>query len=139
VITSSLIENADELQSRIRELGGHFVDTWSQQVTHVVMDAIKLTQKAMCALLAGEPIVTPKFITELLVAFHAADKNAQARLLSNVDRFLPPRADELVSVKDASLFFPKPERSNVFRGKIFLFCSNRHMKSLKDLIILGGT
>ncbi|KAL4593503.1 nibrin isoform X1, partial [Arapaima gigas] len=66
IVCSSCVgsEGKVSLTQDIQELGGRLVSSWSQDCTHLVMPAVKVTIKTICALLCCRPIVKPDFFSE---------------------------------------------------------------------------
>ncbi|ODM94935.1 Nibrin [Orchesella cincta] len=140
VVPSSSVDISLDFKNRIAQLGGYFMKKWNARATHLVMDEITLTVKVVAALLAAKPIVTPAYITELLVAYAKADN--PERELPNPKNFLPPVA--VYKIRDPSkkfndaVFYPNTARTMLLIGKTFLFGSKQHLKSLKSAITAGG-
>ncbi|CAL8118775.1 unnamed protein product [Orchesella dallaii] len=132
VVTTSSVKATQDFKNKICKLGGHFINEWSVYVTHVVMDSITLTIKAVCALLAAKPIVTQAYITDLLSSYETHKPEPDP------NNFLPPVAEKGLSKIDDSTFYPNPGRTTLFAGKTFLFCTQRHLKKLLPAIIAGG-
>ncbi|CAL8108084.1 unnamed protein product [Orchesella dallaii] len=128
-------------RDKISKLGGHYIDSWNESATHLLMTEINLTVKVVCALLSAKPIVTPAYISDLLLCLMEACDQSKRLELPHTNLYLP-----LVNVHDMetnskispSTFFPDPERRKLFAGKTFLFSTKRHLRSLESAIIAGA-
>lgn len=133
VVCSSCVDNEGKatLSREVQALGGRLVNAWSQECTHLVMPAVKVTIKTICALLCGRPIVKPEFFTELSKAVQ------QRENLPKAESFRP-EIDELSLNKDKVDLGPRHERKTLFAGKTFVFLNTKQMKRLSQAIGFGG-
>ncbi|ODM94934.1 Nibrin [Orchesella cincta] len=136
VVLPSSFSLTSELESMVEKLGGHCVNEWSSSVTHLVMEEVKLSLKAVCALLAGKPIVSPAFFSALLSAYDEGNNQ-----LPDPNHFLPPVAiinNGSASRVNETAFFPNPNRSTLFEGKTFLFGNKQRLEIMKPVVLEGG-
>ncbi|KAG7335735.1 hypothetical protein KOW79_000428 [Hemibagrus wyckioides] len=133
VVCSSCVDNEGKatLSKEVQALGGRLVNTWSQECTHLVMPAVKVTIKTICALLCCRPIVKPKFFTELSRAVQ------QRENLPKAESFWP-EIDEPSLTKEKVDLGPRHERKTLFVGKTFVFLNTKQMKRLSQAISFGG-
>lgn len=131
-MTSSSYKAQPEFKSKIVKLGGHFVNEWSGLITHVLMESITLTIKAVCALLSAKPIVTPKYVEDLVAAFEKGKAPPEAK------KYVPPITEKGMTQLDETLFYPNTARTTIFAGKTFLFCTSKHLKKLALAVEVGG-
>ncbi|MCI4374800.1 hypothetical protein PGIGA_G00010080 [Pangasianodon gigas] len=133
VVCSSCVDNEGKatLSREVQALGGRLVNTWSQECTHLVMPAVKVTIKTICALLCCRPIVKPEFFTELSRAVQ------QRENLPKVESFRP-EIDEPSLSKEKVDLGPRLERKTLFAGKTFVFLNTKQMKRLSQAISFGG-
>ncbi|CAI5779274.1 nibrin isoform X1 [Podarcis lilfordi] len=125
------VSQKSALSKNILQLGGHAVNEWKEGCTHLVMDSVKLTVKAICALICGRPIVKPEYFDELIKAIQAKQQ------LPTPESFYPP-IDEL-SVKNNKLdLATSPLRRTIFKGKTFVFLTAKQFAKLSAAIKLGG-
>lgn len=132
VITTSSVKATGEFKERIIKLGGHYVNEWNVKVTHLVMESLTLTVKAVCALLAAKPIVTSAYIENLLSCIQ------EKKDLPSTNQFLPTITEKGMTSMDESTFYPNTARTTLFAGKTFLFCTAKHLKKLAAAIEAGG-
>lgn len=110
-------------------LGGHLVPEWVEGCNYVIMDAVTLTVKVVCALVAVKNIVTPVFFQDMLQAM-----NNNKPCPDPID-FLPPVLEE--QIKNHS-WEPFADRAKLFKGKTFVFCGTKHMKKMGLAVEIGG-
>ncbi|GAA6092857.1 nibrin, partial [Tachysurus ichikawai] len=133
VVCSSCVDNEGKatLSKDVQALGGRLVNSWSQECTHLVMPAVKVTIKTICALLCCRPIVKPQFFTELSRAVQ------QKKNLPKAESFRP-EIDEPSIAKEKVDLGPCHERKTLFAGKTFVFLNTKQMKRLSQAISFGG-
>ncbi|XP_027009189.2 nibrin [Tachysurus fulvidraco] len=133
VVCSSCVDNEGKatLSKDVQALGGRLVNSWSQECTHLVMPAVKVTIKTICALLCCRPIVKPQFFTELSRAVQ------QKENLPKAESFRP-EIDEPSIAKEKVDLGPCHERKTLFAGKTFVFLNTKQMKRLSQAIGFGG-
>ncbi|TTB12807.1 Nibrin [Bagarius yarrelli] len=140
VVCSSCVDNEGKatLSKDVQALGGRLVSTWSQECTHLVMPAVKVTIKTICALLCCRPIVKAEFFTELSSAVQ------QRKDLPKAESFRPV-IDEPSLAKEKVDLGPRPERKTLFAGKTFVFLNSKQarfislfMKRLSQAVSFGG-
>ncbi|KAK3571378.1 hypothetical protein QTP86_010258 [Hemibagrus guttatus] len=126
VVCSSCVDNEGKatLSKEVQALGGRLVNTWSQECTHLVMPAVKVTIKTICALLCCRPMVKPEFFTELSRAVQQREKLPKAESFR-------PEIDELILAKEKVDLGSRHERKTLFAGKTFF-------KRLSQAISFGG-
>ncbi|KAG8133759.1 hypothetical protein E2320_011557 [Naja naja] len=73
VVCSSCLDvlQKNTLNKNILQLGGHVVNEWNEDCTHLVMVLVKVTVKTICALICGRPIMKPEYFEELIKAIQA--------------------------------------------------------------------
>ncbi|XP_066538843.1 nibrin isoform X2 [Hoplias malabaricus] len=133
VVCSSCVDNEGKraLSQAIQCVGGHLVNSWSQDCTHLVMPTVKVTIKTICALLSCRPIVKPEFFTEFQKAVQ------QKETLPKTEDFKPEIDEPSLTKQDVDLS-SRPERKSVFRDKTFVFLNAKQMKRLSQAISCGG-
>jgi len=87
---------------------------WSDDVTHVVMDKVILTVKAVNALAKGTPIVTPAFFADLRACC------ASKQPLPSPPQYVPKLAEASLDVSAVSCA-TNPQRARLFQGMTFVF------------------
>ncbi|VDP31433.1 unnamed protein product [Soboliphyme baturini] len=55
-----------ELEQSLITLGGHLIDDMSLQISHLCMSTVKITSKAIFALIEARPIVNVNYFKELV-------------------------------------------------------------------------
>ncbi|XP_044279798.1 nibrin isoform X1 [Varanus komodoensis] len=133
VVCSSCLTASQKslLNKNILQLGGHVVNEWKEECTHLAMASVKVTVKTICALICGRPIVKPEYFAELIQAIQAKEQ------LQGPERFYPP-IDE-PSIKSEKLDLNVcPGRKTIFREKTFLFLTAKQYAKLSPAIKLGG-
>ncbi|ETE63881.1 Nibrin, partial [Ophiophagus hannah] len=73
VVCSSCLDVSQKniLNKNILQLGGHVVNEWNEDCTHLVMVLVKVTVKTICALICGRLIMKPEYFDELIKAIQA--------------------------------------------------------------------
>lgn len=132
VTTSSLKKITPEFKQAITKLGGHLVPEWNAHVTHVVMDSVTLTIKAVCGLLAAKSIVTPAYVHDLLASFE--EKKDQP----NCEEYIPPITEKEIATVQPSGLKSNSARTILFVGKTFIFCAHKFYKKMKTAVEAGG-
>uniref|UniRef100_A0A8C6VLI2 Nibrin n=3 Tax=Naja naja TaxID=35670 RepID=A0A8C6VLI2_NAJNA len=133
VVCSSCLDvlQKNTLNKNILQLGGHVVNEWNEDCTHLVMVLVKVTVKTICALICGRPIMKPEYFEELIKAIQAKQQ------LPLPERFFP-KVDE-PSIENENIDLIKcPRRRTIFRGKIFMFLTAKQHAKLSSAIKLGG-
>uniref|UniRef100_A0A8C5RI35 Nibrin n=1 Tax=Laticauda laticaudata TaxID=8630 RepID=A0A8C5RI35_LATLA len=133
VVCSSCLDVLQKniLNKNILQLGGHVVNEWNEDCTHLVMVLVKVTVKTICALICGRPIMKPEYFDELVKAIQAKQQ------LPLPERFFP-KVDE-PSIENENIDLIKcPRRRTIFRGKKFMFLTAKQHAKLSSAIKLGG-
>ncbi|XP_026561783.1 nibrin isoform X2 [Pseudonaja textilis] len=133
VVCSSCLDVLQKniLNTNILQLGGHVVNEWNEDCTHLVMVLVKVTVKTICALICGRPIMKPEYFDELIKAIQAKQQ------LPLPERFFP-KVDE-PSIENENIDLIKcPRRRTIFRGKKFMFLTAKQHAKLSSAIKLGG-
>ncbi|XP_007441341.2 nibrin [Python bivittatus] len=133
VVCSSCLDVSQKsvLNKNILQLGGHVVNEWREDCTHLVMVLVKVTVKTICALICGRPIMKPEYFDELIKAIQAKQQ------LPLPESFFP-RVDE-PSIENEKVDLTKcHRRRTIFRGKTFMFLTAKQHAKLSSAIKLGG-
>ncbi|XP_058032934.1 nibrin isoform X1 [Ahaetulla prasina] len=133
IVCSSCLDVSQKniLNKNILQLGGHVVNEWNEDCTHLVMVLVKVTVKTICALICGRPIMKPEYFDELIKAIQAKQQ------LPLPERFFP-RVDE-PSIENENIDMTKcPRRRTIFRGKFFIFLTAKQHAKLSSAVKLGG-
>jgi len=120
-----------EMKEALHKLGGHFCPEWVQECTHLVMESLVLTIKAVSALLSARYIVQPGYITDLLESFRTKKRKPDP------NNYLPILKESSLSNTDIS-FAPDEIRSRLFADKTFIFHDAKMMKKLQFCIKAAG-
>nr|XP_033789291.1 nibrin isoform X1 [Geotrypetes seraphini] len=133
VVCSSCLDVSGKtaLNQAILQLGGHAMNNWTEDCTHLVMTSVKVTVKTICALICCRPIVKPDYFTEFAKAIHSK------QTLPKFESFYPPINEPAISSETLDLSGHQ-ERRNIFRGKVVLFLNTKQYKKLSPAIVLGG-
>ncbi|XP_053520686.1 nibrin isoform X2 [Artibeus jamaicensis] len=119
------------LNQAILQLGGLTVNSWTEECTHLVMVAVKVTIKTICALICGCPIVKPEYFTEFLKAVQSKKQ------LPQIESFYPPVDEPAIGSKNIDLS-ERQERKQIFKGKTFIFLNAKQHKKLSSAVVFGG-
>ncbi|XP_036905232.1 nibrin isoform X5 [Sturnira hondurensis] len=119
------------LNQAILQLGGLTVNNWTEECTHLVMVAVKVTIKTICALICGCPIVKPEYFTEFLKAVQSKEQ------LPQIESFYPPVDEPAIGSKNIDLS-ERQERKQIFKGKTFIFLNAKQHKKLSSAVVFGG-
>ncbi|XP_060055196.1 nibrin isoform X2 [Erinaceus europaeus] len=118
------------LNEAILQLGGHTINSWTEECTHLVMVSVKVTIKTICALLCGCPIVKPEYFAEFVKAVQSKKEPPQ------IENFIPPIDEPAIGSKiDLSR---REERKQIFKGKTFVFLNAKQHKKLSSAVVFGG-
>ncbi|XP_071410307.1 nibrin [Pithys albifrons albifrons] len=133
VVCSSCLDVAQKaaLNQAIQQLGGHVVNEWTKECTHLVMVSVKVTVKTICALICARPIIKPEFFVELIRSIQSRQQ------LPNHESFYPPVDEPSIGTEKLDLS-EHHERKKIFSGKTFVFLSAKQHKKLGPAVILGG-
>ena len=109
------------------------LDVWDVSVTHLVVGELRTTQKVVCALAKGVPIVGVSWVKCLI---EAINKLTPIPLPSD---HLPALATAC-ELSDVTLFHSNLKRGKLFEGKRFYFLDSLEFQQLSDPIsYCGGT
>ncbi|XP_042320662.1 nibrin isoform X2 [Sceloporus undulatus] len=133
VVCSSCLDVSQKnmLNNSIHQLGGHVVNEWKEECTHLVMVSVKITVKTICALICGRPIVKPEYFAELIKAIEAKKK------FPTPESFYPPVNEPSIKNEKLDLTIC-PGRKTIFKGKTFVFLTAKQYAKLSPAIKLGG-
>ncbi|XP_067015753.2 nibrin isoform X2 [Anabrus simplex] len=120
-----------EVRDIVGKLGGHIVSCWKTNCTHLTMSTFTMTVKAIIALAHGKAIVVPEFWKKFMMAVHNKTE------LPKYEDFLPPLAETIINKSEVS-FIIKPERSQLFQGKEFLFFTEQQHNEYACLVTAAG-
>uniref|UniRef100_A0A8C9WMX0 BRCT domain-containing protein n=1 Tax=Scleropages formosus TaxID=113540 RepID=A0A8C9WMX0_SCLFO len=132
VACSSCVDNEGKasLAQDVQQLGGRLVSSWSEDCTHLVMPAVKVTIKTICALLCCRPIVRPHYFSEFRKAL--LEKKAPPK----AEDFCPD-IDEPTLDREVVDLGVRLQRRSVFQGKTFVFLSAKQLKRLSSAVTFG--
>lgn len=119
------------LNHALIQLGGHVVNNWTEECTHLVMNSVKVTIKTICALICMRPIVKPEYFDELIKTIQTKQP------LPKPESFYPPVDEPSINSEKFDLS-GRQERRNIFSGKTFLFLNPKQHKKLSPAVSLGG-
>ncbi|XP_023210421.1 nibrin-like [Centruroides sculpturatus] len=124
-ISTSCISSEEKksLKQSIQKLGGHLVSEWQTDCTHLVMKEIKVTIKAVCAMVSLKPFVTAEYFEDLLQAIR--EKKDHPNIKSYV-----PKLGEPILVNEKISFDPNPHRAKLFENKTFICTSQKQYKKI---------
>ncbi|KAF1530442.1 Nibrin, partial [Eudyptula minor] len=133
VVCSSCLDVAQKtaLNQAIQQLGGLVVNEWTEECTHLVMVAVKVTVKTICALICGRPIIKPEFFVELIKAIQSRQQ------LPNHESFYPPVDEPSIGTERLDLS-EHHERKKIFSGKTFVFLTANQVIRLYIAKMLQG-
>ncbi|NXH35388.1 NBN protein, partial [Myiagra hebetior] len=133
VVCSSCLDVAQKtaLNQAIQQLGGHVVNEWTKECTHLVMVSVKVMVKTICALICARPIIKPEFFSELIRAIQSRQQ------LPSHGSFYPPVDEPSIGTENVDLS-EHHERKKIFSGKTFVFLTAKQHKKLGPAVILGG-
>ena len=107
------------------------LDTWDVTVTHLVVGELKTTQKVMCAVAKGVPIVDESWVEGLI------DSIKKLHPIPLASDHLPTLASAC-QVSGASLFLSDPRRGKLFDGNRFYFLDTLEYQQLNVPISYCG-
>lgn len=120
------------LKEHLSKLGARLMQEWTPNCTHLVMDAITLTVKTACALLAVKPIVTPTFFQDTIMRIQEGHWQHL-----NTSDYIPSICEQSLRVEKES-FDRNPTRRTLFQGKVFYFFNKCQYKKLHLALVSGG-
>ncbi|XP_040210535.1 nibrin [Rana temporaria] len=133
VACSSCLSSTEKssLNQALQILGGHVVNNWTENCTHLVMASIKVTIKTICALICCKSIVKPEYFSEVIKAI----KEKQS--LPEPTSFVPI-IDEPSLQTDSLDVSENRKRKTIFKDNIFLFLTAKQHKKLSPAVHFGG-
>ena len=109
------------------------VDTWDVSVTHLVVGELRTTQKVMCALARGVPIVDVSWVKSLIESI-----NKLSPIPLPCDHL--PTLSGACKLRDVTLFRSDLRRPKLFEGKRFYFLDSLEYQQLNiPISYCGGT
>ncbi|EDV25459.1 uncharacterized protein TRIADDRAFT_55562 [Trichoplax adhaerens] len=134
VATSRLNDAAekDSMISSIKKLGGHYVNNWIEECTHLVVNEIRVTVKVLSALTSCKPIVTPKYIIDLVNSIESRKEWIDPEI------YLPTLSEIEGDVTSRDQFKVNTKRQNIFSSKTFVFLINKQYQRLKQAVTSCG-
>ncbi|XP_067137643.1 nibrin [Centruroides vittatus] len=132
-ISTSCISSEEKksLKQSIQKLGGHVVSDWQTDCTHLVMKEIKVTIKAVCAMVSLKPLVTATYFEDLLQAIWKKKDHPN-------DKSYLPKLGEPILVNEKVSFEPNPHRAKLFENKTFICTSQKQYKKIQLGITLAS-
>nr|AAH44773.1 Nibrin [Mus musculus] len=133
VVCSSCLDVSGKtvLNQAILQLGGLTANNWTEECTHLVMSAVKVTIKTICALICGRPIIKPEYFSEFLKAVESKKQPP------DIESFYPPIDEPAIGSKSVDLS-GRHERKQIFKGKTFVFLNAKQHKKLSSAVAFGG-
>ncbi|XP_029332224.1 nibrin isoform X2 [Mus caroli] len=133
VVCSSCLDVSGKtvLNQAILQLGGLMANNWTEACTHLVMSAVKVTIKTICALICGRPIIKPEYFSEFLKAVQSKKQPPE------IESFYPPIDEPAIGSKSVDLS-GRHERKQIFKGKTFVFLNAKQHKKLSSAVAFGG-
>ncbi|KAH8415695.1 hypothetical protein KR222_009588, partial [Zaprionus bogoriensis] len=118
-----------ELGKLIGPLGGSLTSTWTHDCSHLTMEIVTVTVKLLHALLENKPIVSIAYwraLSKLAQRIHVTED------WPNPEDFPPTHPADMPSIKW------HPERTKLFAGKTFVFCSSKHTELYGPVVEKAG-
>lgn len=130
-LTSTLAMD-EALKVVLQKIGAELVSTYTAGLTHLIMPTITVTTKFLQCLIGQVPIVEPEF-------FHTIDRDCigQGKALPSVNDFVPTCTESYIR-NERQLFHPNPVRSNLFKGKEFIFLNTAQYGQFESIVKLAG-
>uniref|UniRef100_A0A182S5N6 FHA domain-containing protein n=1 Tax=Anopheles maculatus TaxID=74869 RepID=A0A182S5N6_9DIPT len=130
-LTSTLVMD-EGLKAVLQKLGAELVSNYTAGLTHLIMPTITVTTKFLQCLVGQVPIVKPEF-------FHSIDKDciSQGKALPSEKDFVPTCTESYIR-NEQQLFHPNPSRSNLFKGKEFIFLNTVQYSQFENIVKLAG-
>ena len=135
VVTSCVNTSSSKaaLKLCIPKLGGFICQHWNGNTTHLVMEKVTFTMKVLCAIACGKPVVTVKYLEDLLDCY---DKKTSLNL-PHEKEYLPPITEQTL-LHQEHLFHPNSTRNSLMIGKLFVILVPQQFKRIKDAIQFAG-
>uniref|UniRef100_A0A8D0GJ15 Nibrin n=1 Tax=Sphenodon punctatus TaxID=8508 RepID=A0A8D0GJ15_SPHPU len=133
IVSSSCLDGPGktDLNNIVLQLGGHTVNDWTEECTHLAMISVKVTVKTICALICGRPIIKPEYFAQLIKAIESKQQ------LPKLESFYPLVDEPSIGRENVDLSTCQ-ERKIIFQGKTFIFLTAKQHAKLSPAIILGG-
>lgn len=133
IVSTSCIESQEKriLKELILKLGGHILSEWQENCTHLVMKEIKVTIKAVCAMISLKHMVTIKYFQDLIKAIQ------EQKCHPDPENYIPESGEPLLMRENVS-FKHRPERTHLFKNKTFICTSQKQYKKLHLAITLAS-
>ena len=124
----NLVEMLKKIDSRL-ELENQMADN----ITHLVMDRISVSNKVVRCLAMSVPIVTSEYFRDLVQCLNTRQK------LPPESAYLPPVAETEPQLKSENISFSvNPDRGKVLVGKTFVFLSDDQFRETSTCCRLAG-
>lgn len=133
IVSTSCIESQEKrsLKELIQKLGGHILSEWQENCTHLVMKEIKVTIKAVCAMISLKHMVTINYFQDLIKAIQ------ERKCHPDPENYIPESGEPLLMKENVS-FKHRPERTHLFENKTFICTSQKQYKKLHLAITLAS-
>lgn len=136
-VTSSMLKDKKVLDAWLMEIeaGTKVQSQWSDTTTHLAMNNISLSIKAVNCLAKGVPMVTPEYFRDYSCSLKSKQK------LPRVSDYTPPvsQSDSESQLRDPGISFQvNKERKQLFIGKTFVFLAAQQQKLNQPPISLAG-
>ncbi|XP_052902991.1 nibrin [Anopheles moucheti] len=130
-LTSTLIMD-DELKTILHKIGAELVSKYTEEVTHLIMPTITITTKFLQCLVGQVPIVKPEL-------FQTIDRDciAHGKALPSEKDFVPVCTEPYMR-NEPQLFHPNATRSDLFKGKEFIFFNTVQFRQFENIVKIAG-
>ncbi|XP_049286943.1 nibrin [Anopheles funestus] len=130
-LTSTLIMD-EKLKTILQKIGAELVPNYTAGLTHLIMPTITITTKFLQCLVGQVPIVQPEY-------FQTIDRDCigQGKALPAVKDFLPTCTEPYIR-NEPQLFCRNPARSDLFKGKEFIFLNTAQLGQFENIVKLAG-
>lgn len=118
------------LKQNIEFLGGTITSNWYNKCTHVTVNEVILTSKVLCAVIKGVPIVTCEYWDTYV-------HNVKNNLLLPEAVDFKPVCSEIILNRNVCFKY-NPERTTLFKDKIFVFLTAHEKTNLNEMIEMAG-
>ncbi|CAI9546659.1 unnamed protein product [Staurois parvus] len=125
------ISEKSSLNQALQLLGGHIVNNWTENCTHLVMTSVKVTIKTICALICCKSIVKPEYFNEMIKAIK------EKKALPEPKSFVPIVDEPSLQIDSLDLSENR-KRKTIFKDNIFLFLTAKQHKKLSPAVHFGG-
>ncbi|XP_050431939.1 nibrin [Adelges cooleyi] len=132
----STLNRADKetLKDLVTKLGGQISTEWSENCTHLCMNSISITEKALLCLASAKPIVNLQYYIDLLRALLPISSSLNLPFCAS---YIPPLKEVLLNIQ-TSAFGVNNKRTRLFSGRTFVCSTKEQLIRIEEKVKASG-